>query len=73
MTISETPPATRVPHLSVQERAALGKAARAEVPRSAHGRFEPSANRPDPVELLEAQARRTEGLVATLGFPVARA
>jgi uncharacterized protein (DUF2252 family) len=35
----------------------LGKAARAEVPRSSHGRFEPAADRPDPVDLLEAQAR----------------
>jgi uncharacterized protein (DUF2252 family) len=57
MTISETPPATRIPHPTVQERVALGKAVRAEVPRSAHARFEPSADRPDPLELLEAQAR----------------
>src|ERR1700759_3616045 len=57
MTISDPPPATRVPHPTVEERVALGKAARAEVPRSAHARFEPSADRPDPVDLLEAQAR----------------
>ncbi|MGZ4167865.1 MAG: DUF2252 domain-containing protein [Solirubrobacteraceae bacterium] len=57
MTISDPPPATRVPHPTPQERAALGKAARAEVPRSSHARFEPSADRADPVELLEAQAR----------------
>jgi uncharacterized protein (DUF2252 family) len=57
MTISETPPSTRVPHPTVQERVALGKAARAEVPRSAHARFEPGPDRPDPVDLLEAQAR----------------
>ncbi|MFL5827002.1 MAG: DUF2252 domain-containing protein [Thermoleophilaceae bacterium] len=44
------------PHLSVSERIARGKAARAEVPRSEHGRFEPSTTRPDPVELLETQA-----------------
>ncbi|MFL5859501.1 MAG: DUF2252 domain-containing protein [Solirubrobacteraceae bacterium] len=56
MTISDPPPATRVPHHTVQERAAFGKAARAEVPRSSHGRFEPAADRPDPVDLLEAQA-----------------
>jgi hypothetical protein len=47
---------SRVPHLSVPERVSRGKAARAEVPRSAHGRFEPSPGRPDPVELLERQA-----------------
>src|SRR5436305_8097219 len=45
-----------VPHLSVAERAARGKAARAEVPRSAHAAFEPLSTRPDPVELLVAQA-----------------
>ena len=43
--------------LSVEERAALGKEARAAVPRSAQGAFEPAPNRPDPVDLLEAQAR----------------
>src|ERR1700759_4837749 len=57
MTISDPPPATRVPHPTVEERVALGKAARAQVPRSAHARFEPSADRPDPIDLLEAQAR----------------
>jgi uncharacterized protein (DUF2252 family) len=46
-----------VPHLSVAERAARGKAARAEVPRSSHGVFEPSPTRADPVELLELQAK----------------
>ncbi|HEX8855095.1 MAG TPA: DUF2252 domain-containing protein [Thermoleophilaceae bacterium] len=48
--------APAVPHLSIAERIARGKAARAEVPRSEHGRFEPSSARPDPVELLESQA-----------------
>ncbi len=38
------------------ERAARGKAARAEVPRSSHAVFEPAADRPDPIELLERQA-----------------
>ena len=45
-----------VPHLTVAERAARGKAARAEVPRSSHAQFEPAAHRADPVELLESQA-----------------
>jgi uncharacterized protein (DUF2252 family) len=45
-----------VPHLSVSERVARGKAARAEVPRSSHATFEPSPNRPDPLKLLERQA-----------------
>src|SRR6476660_1933280 len=45
-----------MPHLSVQERAARGKAARAEVPRSSHAVFEPSSARADPIDLLEQQA-----------------
>src|SRR6516164_7816319 len=45
-----------VPHLTPAERAARGKAARAEVPRSSHAIFEPHASRPDPVELLQLQA-----------------
>ncbi len=53
---SSTPAAAPVPHLSVSERVARGKAARAEVPRSSHARFEPSRDRSDPVELLERQA-----------------
>ena len=36
---------------------ARGKAARNETPRSSHGRWEPAANRPDPVALLEEQGR----------------
>jgi uncharacterized protein (DUF2252 family) len=40
----------------VSERAARGKAARAEVPRSSHGTWEPAPNRPDPLTLLEDQA-----------------
>jgi uncharacterized protein (DUF2252 family) len=46
-----------VPHLSVAERVARGKAARAEVPRSAQAAFEPSPTRADPIELLERQAK----------------
>ena len=42
--------------LTPGERAARGKAARNEVPRSSHGRWEPAVNRPDPVKLLEEQA-----------------
>jgi uncharacterized protein (DUF2252 family) len=46
-----------VAHLSVAERAAHGKAARAEVPRSSHARYEPPRRRPDPIKLLERQAK----------------
>ncbi len=49
-------PKAAVPHLTVSERVARGKAARAEVPRSSHAAFEPSPHRDDPIELLEAQA-----------------
>jgi uncharacterized protein (DUF2252 family) len=45
-----------MPHLTPDERSARGKAARAEVPRSAHATWEPPSTRPDPVELLERQA-----------------
>jgi uncharacterized protein (DUF2252 family) len=51
-----TPATAAVPHLSVAERIARGKAARAEVPRASHAIFEPSSDRADPVELLERQA-----------------
>jgi uncharacterized protein (DUF2252 family) len=50
------PVSSGVPHLGVAERAAQGKAARAEVPRSSHAVFEPAAHRLDPIELLERQA-----------------
>ena len=46
-----------VPHLTVAERVARGKAARAEVPRSSHAVFEPPPRRTDPVELLQSQAK----------------
>jgi uncharacterized protein (DUF2252 family) len=53
-----------VPHLSVAERVARGKAARAEAPRSSHATFEPRSSRADPVEVLERQARtRVQELV----------
>ena len=44
------------PNSSPAESAARGKAARAEVPRSAHGAWEPVAGRSDPVALLDEQA-----------------
>ena len=49
--------ATKTRHLTAEERAALGKAVRAEVPRTSHAGWEPSADRPDPVELLEEQSK----------------
>lgn len=46
----------KVTHLSVEERVARGKAARTETPLDSHAVFAPTAERPDPVELLESQA-----------------
>ncbi len=43
--------------MNLSERAAAGKAARAQAPRSAHAVWEPPADRSDPIEILEAQAR----------------
>jgi uncharacterized protein (DUF2252 family) len=40
----------------VAERVSRGKAARRAAPRSGHAVFEPAADRPDPVDLLESQA-----------------
>jgi uncharacterized protein (DUF2252 family) len=45
-----------MPHLSDEERRAKGKQARSKVPRDSHAAFEPGADRPDPVALLESQA-----------------
>ena len=53
-----------IDHLEASERAALGKAARAAVPRSAQAAWEASADRPDPVALLQSQAEsRVQELV----------
>jgi uncharacterized protein (DUF2252 family) len=46
----------KLPHLSLRERTARGKAERAEVPRSVHGEWLTPSGRRDPVELLEEQA-----------------
>ncbi|MGO9078315.1 MAG: DUF2252 domain-containing protein [Streptosporangiaceae bacterium] len=45
-----------VGRLTPGERAARGKMARAEVPRESHAVFDPPADRPDPIALLEGQA-----------------
>jgi uncharacterized protein (DUF2252 family) len=49
-------PASLVPHLSDAQSKAHGKEARAKCPRDIHATFEPVADRPDPVSLLEEQA-----------------
>ena len=43
--------------LTLDERVARGKAARTAAPRSSHGRWAPERDRPDPVALLEEQAK----------------
>src|SRR5215831_1897150 len=48
---------THLCRLTPAERAARGKTARAEVPRTSHAVFEPAPDWPDPVALLEEQAR----------------
>ena len=50
------PPADLARDLSPSERAAAGKAAREQAPRSSHGEWTPAADRPDPVDVLEGQA-----------------
>jgi len=50
--------------LTVPDRMARGRAARAAVPRSAHGEFGPSTDRFDPIAVLRAQdASRVTELV----------
>jgi uncharacterized protein (DUF2252 family) len=48
---------TTLCHLTPAERAARGKMARAEVPRTSHAQFEPPKDRPDPIALLEEQGK----------------
>jgi uncharacterized protein (DUF2252 family) len=53
---------------SLAERAAAGKAARGDAPRSSHGEWAPAQDRPDPVELLEAQATSRVGQLVPLRY-----
>jgi len=43
--------------LSVDERKAAGKALRSRVPHESHAQFKPASDRPDPVGILEQQAK----------------
>ncbi|MCX4675989.1 DUF2252 domain-containing protein [Streptomyces sp. NBC_01433] len=45
-----------VRHRTPQERAAVGKAVRADVPRSSHAEFAPGSGRPDPLKIIEKQS-----------------
>jgi uncharacterized protein (DUF2252 family) len=53
---------------SPAERAAVGKAARGDASRSSHGEWAPAKDRPDPVELLEAQATTRVGQLVPLRY-----
>ena len=54
----------KVQHLTLEERRNAGKEARARVPRSSVEGWEPSPDRPDPVDLIEQQnATREPDLV----------
>jgi uncharacterized protein (DUF2252 family) len=53
---------------SPDERAARGKAAREAAPRASHGEWAPSAERADPVELLERQATSRVGQLLPLRY-----
>jgi len=57
--VAQTPrrsAAAEITHLSPAEHGARGKSARAEVPRASHGAWIASADRPNPVDLLEEQS-----------------
>src|SRR5262245_28949201 len=54
---SRNGPAAEVVHLTPEERAARGKAARSNVPRSSHAEWDPPTDRADPISLLEEQAK----------------
>ncbi len=54
----------KIAHPSLDERRALSKRARKDVPPSSHAKWKPAADRPDPIALLEEQnARREPDLV----------
>jgi uncharacterized protein (DUF2252 family) len=55
-------------HETPDARAAAGKAARRPAPRSSHGAWEPATDRPDPVEVLEAQATSRVGRLLPLRY-----
>jgi uncharacterized protein (DUF2252 family) len=55
-TVEPVPLAPSMP--TPRERLAEGKAKRTQAPRSAHGRWEPAANRADPIALLEESSRQ---------------
>src|SRR3954447_15283413 len=57
LSISNGEPSPTAAPFTTAERRARGKAARSEVPRAAHGAWEPASIRRDPIQLLEEQAK----------------
>jgi uncharacterized protein (DUF2252 family) len=55
--VEPAPVPPKLPHPTPAERVARGKAARSQVPREDHAGWKPPADRADPVDLLEAQAK----------------
>ena len=55
-------------YLSVQERVELGKAARTRCSRSDHAAWAPASDRPDPVDLLEAQAKTRDAELVPIRY-----
>ncbi|MEU6657805.1 DUF2252 domain-containing protein [Streptomyces sp. NPDC046821] len=56
MTRSATTAMRSSPHLTPEERVALGKKARRDCPRSGHGVYRPATDRRDPLKILEKQS-----------------
>ena len=54
---TEPAPPGPVTHLDEDESKAKGKTARSKAPRASQAVFEPAPGRPDPVSLLESQAK----------------
>ena len=57
MKVEQDPKLSSGASLDYQQRHERGRAARRLVPRGSHAQWAPMSDRPDPVELLEAQAR----------------
>ncbi len=55
--LADTSIAKAIPHLTEEESKAKGRAAREKVPRDSQGVFDPGPERPDPIALLEEQAK----------------
>ena len=51
-----------------QDRRRRGRAARQGAPRSSHASWKPSAGRPDPIEILEAQAKTRDRNLAPIRY-----